>query len=643
MAKKALMTSPYTFLTKMAYEIAKKIGIQIEIIEAAFEDALEKIDKHLKNSDIGVIISRGGTAALIQKRYNIPLFRYDPTDWDVIEALWKAKQIGGNIGYLGYRFEVPTYDIETIAQMLEIDANLYFYRNSDEYMDVISRMKADGIQVIAGGGQLAMELARQMGMQPVSIAAGKKTVTQVLERAKDFIDATRKEREGAEWLRTIVNYSHEGIIAVDIDDTVTVFNSGAQKIFNLPTEAITGKNIDATPLEQNFKSFIKNKQKSLDQLNNVMKTNIVCNRVPISINQKTVGVVVTFLEASRLQKLEEKIRKEIFAKGLVAKYNFDDIITCGDNVNKTIERAKRYGNLDATVLIVGESGTGKELFAQSMHLVNEKRRDKPFVAINCAALPENLLESELFGYEEGAFTGARKGGKPGLFELAHFGTIFLDEVDKMSLNLQGRLLRVLQEKEVMRVGGDRVIPVDVRVIAATNAFLPKLIEGEHFRKDLYYRLNTLTLSIPPLRMRKKDVQLLAEFFFNKFKQKYNKNITLPNRELFSMLGTYNWPGNVRELEGFMERYVINSDNGLEDEAFNELFNELIQEPYEARRSMQEEVDIHTDKLVIKIGSMEDMKRQIIEQLSQQRYRTTELADILGVARSTIWKSLKNNK
>lgn len=232
-----------------------------------------------------------------------------------------------------------------------------------------------------------------------------------------------------------------------------------------------------------------------------------------------------------------------------AKYHFEDILGDSRAMTQCISIAKRMASSGSSLLIIGESGTGKEMFAQAIHNASP-RKSHQFVALNCGAIPENLLESELFGYEEGAFTGAKKGGKLGMFELAHKGTLFLDEISEMHLTLQKRLLRVLQEREVMRLGGDCVIPVDVRIISATNRDLRTMVQEGGFREDLYYRLSVLPLSIPPLRKRPGDLELLSQFFRNRL----NARFTLSESVLAAM-EAHQWPGNVRELENYMEYFA----------------------------------------------------------------------------------------
>jgi transcriptional regulator with PAS, ATPase and Fis domain len=283
---------------------------------------------------------------------------------------------------------------------------------------------------------------------------------------------------------------------------------------------------------------------------------IVTNRVPIVVGGRPVGVVCTFNEADRIRRAEQNLRGSLKAKGFRARYRLDDLVTRDGALLALKELAAIYAATDATVLLEGESGTGKELFAQGIHTTGSRAKG-PFVPVNCAAIPESLLESELFGYEEGAFTGAKRQGKSGFFEMAHKGTLFLDEVGELPLAIQARLLRVLQEREIIRVGGARVIPVDVRIICATNRNLAGWMESGNFRPDLYYRLNVLPLRIPALRERKDDIPLLAEIFL---KANLPTEFPFPGEgafgEIASALRVHDWPGNVRELRNAMERLAI---------------------------------------------------------------------------------------
>ena len=275
--------------------------------------------------------------------------------------------------------------------------------------------------------------------------------------------------------------------------------------------------------------------------------NYILDKVPLRIGSTQIGYYVTLQDEAEIKDMEISLNKKLIEKGLFAKYTFNDIRRSCPVMTEAVELAKKAAVTEYNILITGESGTGKELFAQSIHNYSN-RKDKPFIGVNCAAIPESLLESELFGYEEGAFTGASKKGKIGYFEQANHGTIFLDEIGDISPKLQVRLLRVLQERQVMRIGSDRVINVDVRIIAATNRDLKKEVEKGTFRSDLYYRLNTLHIVVPPLRERKADILLLFKWFL---KDDYVR-ISQKDRDL--LLG-YSWPGNVRELENCALYYM----------------------------------------------------------------------------------------
>jgi len=276
------------------------------------------------------------------------------------------------------------------------------------------------------------------------------------------------------------------------------------------------------------------------------------NTIPIKVNHKTVGAVATFRPVADIQEQEGRLRRKIYQRGLVAKHRFDDIVGASRAIRKAVDAASEFSELDSNVLITGETGTGKEIFAQSIHNAGH-RHQGPFVAINCAALPENLLESELFGYVEGAFSGASRSGKIGLFELAHRGTIFLDEISEISPKLQGHLLRVLQEREIMRLGDDRVIPVDVRIIAATNRDLLRMMRQERFRQDLYYRLDILRLTLPPLRERREDILPLMREFLDHYCRQFNRPAKTIASDGETRLQRHDWPGNVRELRNIAER------------------------------------------------------------------------------------------
>ena len=355
-------------------------------------------------------------------------------------------------------------------------------------------------------------------------------------------------------LETILDAVHDGIIALNREGEVTVFNPGAEELFDKRRAEVIGRSVNRIWSGSPLLETLNSGQGQMHDLQNIRGKKIVCTRVPIKSDDRVMGVVGTLKDVTEIQKLEEELRGKLREQGHIAKYSFADIIGQSPVIFQTVARARRLAGNHLNLLLLGENGTGKELFAQAIHNASP-RKIGPFVAFNFAALPESLLESELFGYEEGAFTGARKGGKPGLFEQAHNGTLFIDEIGDASLAMQARLLRVLQEKQVLRVGGTRIIEVNVRVIAATNKDLSAMTREGSFRSDLYYRLNVLSLRIPPLRERKEDIPALLAYFLSRYPARRRLS-----REVAERLHEHDWPGNVRELENVVE-YMANLASG----------------------------------------------------------------------------------
>lgn len=338
----------------------------------------------------------------------------------------------------------------------------------------------------------------------------------------------------------------QGVIAVNEHGEIYAINKAAYDITRLPP----GRGIGQTGWELfpyiPFRQCLKENAETPPQVVHVAGNMVAVYVRPVMRRDTCVGGVAILQQFNELERRQNELRGQLRNKGHRAKYCFDDVIGSSQAINRTKKILKKMAGTESPVLLIGETGTGKEIFAHSVHNAS-RRKKQPFVAINCGAMPENLLESELFGYEEGAFTGARKGGRPGLFEFAHQGTLFLDEVEGMSPALQVKLLRVLQEREIMRVGGNQIIHVDVRIVASTNEELERKVATGTFRRDLYYRLNALPLLIPPLRDRDEDVfDLLADF------RRRLGGVFQLSDEVKTIFSEYHWPGNIRELHNVVD-------------------------------------------------------------------------------------------
>ena len=518
-----VIISPDEKFTEYAQQVIDDLGEDIEVFEGSYSEGLGKARKAVEGG-ASVIISRGGTGNLIKKNIDIPVVNIDFSSYDVIESIGKAVQYSNRIGIVGFEDLSKAYIrvSEILEKTFSTKIDIITIKSVREIDKAITELHHAGSRVFIGG-HTVMEAIYSRHMNGVLIETGKEAIAETIGHAKRLLEVQQIEKEKAAILKSIIDFAYDGILGIDKSGMITVFNPVVQKITGIRYENAISRNVEEVVENTRMLEVLRTGEPELGEIQKIGDISILTNRVPIIVDDKIVGVVATFQEIEKIQKMETQIRAKLHAKGHVAKTKFQNIIGKSTAIAQVKEKARLYAKVDSTVLIQGETGTGKELFAQSIHNAS-LRIEKPFVAVNCAALPESLLESELFGYVEGAFTGARKGGKTGLFELAHGGTIFLDEISEMSPNLQARFLRVIQEKEVVRIGDDRVIPVDVRIIAATNRDLFKLVEDGGFREDLFYRLSVLRLSIPPLKERKEDISDLASHFVREKSRYLNQKL-----------------------------------------------------------------------------------------------------------------------
>lgn len=398
---------------------------------------------------------------------------------------------------------------------------------------------------------------RDAGGKLVGAAAIFRDITAEEKQAKEIA----KLKEIQQLLEAIINCTQDAISVVDQEGKGILINPAYTHLTGLVERDVIGKppTVDIAEGESMHLKVIKTGEPVEGAVMRVgpKKREVVVNVAPIMVDTRLKGSVAVIHDISEIKRLNDELeRAKRRIRLLEAKYTFADIIGNSRQIRTAVEQAKRAAGTPATVLLRGESGTGKELFAHAIHRAS-KRRKGQFIRVNCTAIAESLLESELFGYEGGAFTGARRGGRKGLFEEANGGTILLDEIGEISPALQAKLLRVLQEKEVLRVGSTKPISVDVRVIAATNIILEKAVQNGTFREDLYYRINVVPVYIPPLRSRKEDIPQLVHFLLRKFNQEYGRNVESVADNVLQILMDYDWPGNVRELENVLGRAMIN--------------------------------------------------------------------------------------
>jgi len=435
--------------------------------------------------------------------------------------------------------------------------------------------------------------------------------------------------ETYQYMNTVVDSIYLGIYVINKNGILKTINKEACSILRIKEEDIIGKKVD-TILPDWINIFEKivngnvynNFEVTLSNETTTTRYNVSAN--PIEVDNEVTGMVIVFTAIKEAIKSANK-----YSSGK-AVYNFEDIVGNSQEIKKVIEDAKAVSSSPSTVLIQGESGTGKELLAQSIHNYGD-RSNKTFIAINCGAISKNLIESELFGYEEGSFTGARRGGCAGKFELSSGGTLFLDEIGEMPLDMQVSLLRVLQEGYITRVGGDKIIPVDVRIIAATYKDLKKEVEKGRFREDLFYRLSVIPIKIPPLRERKGDLPILIDYLLKIKANKLNKRLTIMSASIYEKMIIYNWPGNIRELENCIENIVnLNGESTMvfDDGEKNNAIN---------KDDLNKILTIENKKIYTLV---ELEKNEIIKAVNQNEYNMTKTAKDLGITRATLYSKIK---
>ncbi len=602
-------------------------------IDILDEDRMEGQAKSLEDRGMKVIIARGGPYRHGVGRVEIPIIHMKVSVTDILQAIQKAMETGKKPVLIIW--DQVFFNEDDWKGLLPGDLVVERFDHQREIhhiMDTYARASEDYVIIASGIGS---KLAREKNMDSVFLNATKDSINDAIGQARNLVHNLHHEKFRNQVLQTILDGVHDAVIAIDYQGLIIRYNDRAKELLKKDKSRVLGKAIeDVFPTMAFMKQVLVNHQVMDNTIMKVNQLTIAANASLIVVDDQVEGVLCAFQDITRLQNLEKKIRLELNKKGLTNKYNFKDIIHHDPAMKSAVAKAILMGETDSTVVLYGESGTGKEMIAQSIHGISP-RHSSPFVAVNCAAISESLLESELFGYEEGAFTGARKGGKPGLFELAHGGSVFLDEIASMTDALQAKLLRVLEEKEVMRLGSDHVIPLDIRVIVATNEDLRQKVKDGSFRSDLFYRLSVLELSIPSLRQRRQDIEPIFEVFLDQLSQGHHGTSGFGKEDLTDIdrqrLIAYDWPGNVRELRNMAKRYSLfgqlDMDQGtreslLDHDHFEEAFIE--------------------DKQVNLKAIQENVEDVIIDGLLKMGLTRTEIADKLGISRTALWKKMNRD-
>jgi len=642
---KIALIATYPKMSSILIRLASQKGVFLYNEFASFDDAAAFAQKH--ESEFDAILSRGATAAYIERVVGIPVVSIPISPFDLIQTLFGIETKGQVIAFFNYRRKI--FGVRLIEKIFQCKIHEYTFENyADIEHGIQDSIKKDIKTVI--GGTVAKSLADSSGMNGIEISSGEETIYNAFLETIKLVNTRKDEMRKAARKAMAFDSLTEGIVILNEKNEVSLFNSAMEKISEVDRTEVLNKNIREISKSgsediadvfraSDIKLVLETGKKIENKLHTIGNAVLTVNHFPVKSKEKVIGLVSTFDDVTKIVELENQIRNKLHMKGFVAKHHFSDIVTSPDNVKMKalIKRSMMYANTKSTILIQGESGTGKELFAQSIH--NESAFAKgPFVAVNCAAIPANLLESELFGYEPGAFTGAKKEGKQGLFELAHNGTIFLDEVGEVPMELQPRLLRVIEEREIMRVGGDRIVPVNVRIISATNKDLKRKVEKGEFREDLFYRLNVLSINIPPLRERKEDIGLIIRAFLLK-----NYHLSLEDwaliEEIMPRLIEYHWPGNIRQLVNVIERISLLFGQKLDPDIRSELLGNILDNEGKKEETAAIRLKVSLDRSLK--STIADLESQIIE-LCMVKYDNNqqEVMKRLDIGRSTLWRKVK---
>ncbi|EPR33125.1 proprionate catabolism activator, Fis family [Alkalidesulfovibrio alkalitolerans DSM 16529] len=619
--------------TVKAFEDPDRENIEIRL--ASMEEALP-VARQCLAEGVEVVLGGGATGRLLREQLKLPVVTIARRDMDVIRAVMLARERSRKIAVTSFSGQIA--GLEIMEDILGVEIRQLPFRTTPELVAAISKAVAEGFRCIVGGG-ICKTIAQSVGGEGFVVVPGERVIQQALEEARVIAQSQRRSKEEAERLRIILHSVKEGVVGIDSEGRINLINPMAGEMLGLDPENVLDRPMPEAVRSAGLFRVLESGEAEVDQFRRVGGLDMVINAMPVNVSEGTRAVVATFTRVSRIQDLDRKL-KERLAKGFVARYTLDDLKGSCAAMARLRAKAAQYAATDAAILVQGETGTGKEILAQGIHMASPRKR-RPFVAVNCSALPETLLESELFGYEEGAFTGAKRGGKQGLFELAHGGTLFLDELADISPSLQVRLLRAIEEKEIMRVGGDRIVSTDVRIIASTFKDLAHEARMGRFRADLYFRIATLKIHTVPLRERAADIPDLLAALLARYDIPAGRSPLPLSPRLQNRFTAHSWPGNVRELDSLAQRYaaLVGADKSGGHALLMEIMDELCAEAMPSCGEKPLPAG-PADGTSFKDQVREYEREIIAEALRQTGDNKAEAARRLGVSVNTLWRKLR---
>ncbi len=611
MSNSILFISPYRHLANTANQVIASMGLKIPVEISYDYEALNALKKY---PDVRIVISRGGTLRFISGKPGITTVNIGTSLFDLIKAIevlgrHKCKKIAvvtqDNI--LGLK--------QGKLQLGDITLLMEPCPSADDIVESVDRCIKEGYDGIVGC-IVAVETAKLRGIPSSFIYSDFFTIKEAILKALEIERGLNSQKLALDRLASLVDNIEEGAVIFNAEHEAVFYNENASKILG---------NIRRERWYEFLSPYIESRT-SYPRVLDIAGHKVLLRNRHLYEGAEYNNVVL-MIESAALEEQTQSMNAAGYARGLYAKKHFKDILYRSPAMADCVALASKYAKSQSTVMIFGETGVGKEGFAQSIHNLSP-RANKPFVSVNCSSLPQGLVASELFGYVAGAFTGARQNGKKGLFELAQGGTIFLDEITELPLEVQSQILRVIQEREVMRIGDDKVIPLDIRIICAANKNILDLCKEGKFRFDLYYRINVLNISIPPLRERREDIIYLFKNFIKDFLTEDESNIEIEEnaREL---LENYPWPGNVRELKNVAES--VSFYGSLVNKEHLELQLGKIDSKEEKRKN---------NLNIPENASFKDVERIYLQELLK-KHSLSEAIKISGLSRTTLWRRLKD--
>lgn len=608
------------FTREVTYLVENNPRYEGFVITEAVGKQAEELGEYYYNQGAKLFIARGQNYDRLKNKYDIPVVEVRCCYEEILKAFQQAKMHSDHIAIIGYGSifrMIKTFQETSKEEFIPLEI-----KQSGDLVELVKEGLSQGADTFVGGLN-TKNACEFLGANHVMLEISPPSLIDALEEARHLLDVQAERNRNYHFIQTILNVASEAVFAFNQDRSISYINIRAKKMVKqTPLNTLTALLMN----EENYSTVFQKGEEIENRLIELNHKPFVLTITPLASEKSVYGAVVYLKSADEVISSENTVRKQLHAKGHIAHKNFEDIIGSSTQMKQAVEWAKRIAKSDNSILILGETGTGKELFAQSIHN-HSARRDGPFIAINCAALSSSVLESELFGYDKGAFTGANAEGKMGIFEMAHNGTVFLDEIGEINFEVQAKLLRVLQEKEIVRVGGEKVIPVDVRIVSATNKDLQSLSYEGKFRNDLFYRLAVLELKLPALSQRKADIPLIISDYLTQ----HYPELTIQTKSL-DYFKQFDYFGNIRQLINLIERCVVMTD--YSEITYNTVV-EICEQEFTA--------DSKRSSPAISSNNQPKLERDLIELTLRRNFgNRKDTAEELGISTATLWRKMKKN-